>query len=79
MNTPAPYLCRQEPEACPAPSPGAQGDWVPSPMVGMLLKAPVGTSISHFLPPTPICVSWCHSSHLNYLSPSPDLFPQETT
>ena len=57
---PSSLLSRQEPQACPAPSPGAQGDWAPSPMVGILLKAPVGILHLPFPSPTPICVSWCH-------------------
>ena len=57
---PSSLLSRQEPEACPAPSPGAQGDWAPSPIVGTLLKAPVDLLRLPVPSPTPICVSWCH-------------------
>lgn len=77
VNTPAPYSVGKNLKPVLHRLLVPRGTGLRHPWWACFSKPLLAPSISHFPPPPP-SVFLGVTSHLNYLSPSPDLFPQET-
>ena len=78
VNTPAPYSVGKNPKPVLHHLPVPRGTGPHHPWWAFFSKLLLASSISHFPPPPP-SVFLGVTSRLNYLSSSPDLFPQKTS
>ena len=77
VNTPAPYSVGKNPKPVLHHLPVPRGTGPRHPLWALFSKPLLASSVSH-CPPPPPSVFLGVTSHLNYLSSSPDLFPQKT-